>query len=162
MGVIVQLALEAIRDNGEKSGKRDLELDEFIMKKKEILADDQYFQQAEVKRRSTNKGIDKISTSRKSYVLEAENDEVSSESDDDPDVSSMKRAINIFYRHGGARKTVLRAASKFKTKLNKHVPTARTEQNPAATNPGASISTSSKIVPISDNSYTPVNSDDVA
>merc|ERR1711916_368110 len=149
---------EAIRDNGEKSGKKDLRLDEYIMKKKEILADDQYFQQAEVKRRST----DKISTSRKSYVLEAENDEVSSESDDDPDVSSMKRAINIFYRHGGARKTVLRAASKFKTKLNKHVPTARTEQNPAATNPGASISTSSKIVPISDNSYTPVNSDDVA
>merc|ERR1712065_59233 len=98
MGVIVQLALEAIRDNGEKSGKKDLRLDEYIMKKKEILADDQYFQQAEVKRRSTIKDSNTLSFKRKSYVLGAENDEVSSESDDDPDVTSMKRAINIFDR----------------------------------------------------------------
>ena len=85
-----------------------------------------HFKQAEIKRRSTIKdgtvfSAKRNSAKRNSYVAgNAEEENDSSESDDDPDVSTMKRAINIFDRGGGARKTVLRAASKFKASLNKN------------------------------------------
>ena len=130
---IVQLALEAIRARGEKVGKKNLELEDYVMKKKEILADDRVFQEAEMKRRNSYAAWD--------------DDEESSESDDDPDVSSTKRAISIYERDGVARKTVLRAASKFK-KLSRSNDADQHNGGARSTFPQAGAS-SSKIQPIS-------------
>ena len=100
---------------------------------KEILADDRVFQEAEMKRRNSYAAWD--------------DDEESSESDDDPDVSSTKRAISIYERDGVARKTVLRAASKFK-KLSRSNDADQHNGGARSTFPQAGAS-SSKIQPIS-------------